>query len=239
MTGTIINFFAVILGSMLGLGFGRFFPKRARDTIVAGLGLFTMSIGLKMFFGTQNELIVLGGLLLGGLVGEFLKIEAWLSRLGKQLENQFAGGAGESDVGEKSRFVRGFLTSSLVFCVGPMAIMGALQDGLEGNYQTLAIKSVLDGFASLAFSSTLGVGVIFSAPIVFFYQGGISLLAGQLQDIMTPAMTTELTATGGVILLGLAISRLLEIKEIRVANFLPGLVISPLIVAVLVALGVQ
>ncbi|MEA2008714.1 MAG: DUF554 domain-containing protein [Chloroflexota bacterium] len=238
MTGTIINFFAVIFGSLLGLGLGKFFPQRARNTIVAGLGLFTAAIGIKMFLETQNELIVLGGLLLGGLVGEYLKIETWLSRLGERLEKRFTKNS-DSGSGIQSRFVRGFLTSSLVFCVGPMAIMGALQDGLEGNYQTLAIKSVLDGFASFAFSSTLGVGVIFSAPMVLFYQGGISLLAAQLQNIMTPAMTTEMTATGGVILLGLAISSLLEIKEIRVANFLPGLVISPLIVALLIAFGVK
>lgn len=238
MTGTIINVFTVILGSLLGLGFGKFFPQRTRQTIVAGLGLFTIAIGLKMFFDTQNELIVLGGLLLGGLLGEWLKIENGLSRLGENLEKRFAGGGVENGSGDKSRFVRGFLTASLIFCVGPMAILGSIQDGLTGNYQTLAIKSVLDGFASFAFASTLGVGVIFSAPIVLVYQGGISLLATQLQSIMTPAMTTEMTATGGVILVGLAISSLLEIKPIRIANFLPGLVISPLIVAILAAMAI-
>lgn len=237
MTGTIINVFTVILGSLLGLGFGKFFPQRARETIIAGLGLFTAAIGLKMFFETQNELIVLGGLLLGGLLGEWLKIETHLSRLGEGLEKRF-GKSAEDGSGERSRFVRGFLTASLVFCVGPMTILGALQDGLTGDYRLLAIKSVLDGFASFAFASTLGVGVIFAAPVVLFYQGGISLLAAQIKFLLTDAMITEMTATGGVILLGLAISSLLEIKPIRVANFLPGLVISPLIVAILAALGV-
>ena len=237
MTGTIINVITVILGSLLGLGAKKVFPQRAQSTIIAGLGLFTASIGFKMFFETQNELIVLGGLLLGGLLGEALKIETRLSVLGKQLESCFGRAQEEGDKRNQPKFVRGFLTASLVFCVGPMAIMGALQDGLEGDYQLLAIKSVLDGFASFAFASTLGIGVIFSAPLIFLYQGGISLLANQIKIFLSPAMITELTATGGIILVGLAISNLLEIKSIRVANFLPGLVISPTIVALLVALG--
>ncbi|MBS1249153.1 MAG: putative membrane protein YdfK [Chloroflexi bacterium] len=238
MAGTIINVITVIIGSSLGLGFGRLFPQRARDTIVAGLGLFTTAIGLKMFFETQNELIVLGGLLLGGLLGEYLKIESRLSGLGERLEKRFGGeGEGDEDADGRSTFVRGFLTASLVFCVGPMTILGALQDGLTGDYKLLAIKSVLDGFASFAFASTLGLGVIFAAPVVLLYQGGISLLAAQIKVLLTEAMIAEMTATGGVILVGLAISSLLEIKPIRVANFLPGLVVSPVIVALVRLVG--
>ena len=129
--------------------------------------------------------------------------------------------------------MRGFLTASLIFCFGPLSILGSIQDGLTGDYNLLAVKSVLDGFASLAFASTLGVGVMFSTIIILVYQGGISLLAGQLNSIVTPSMMNELTATGGVILLGLAISSLLEIKNIRVGNMLPGLAVAPLIVWVL------
>jgi uncharacterized membrane protein YqgA involved in biofilm formation len=136
------------------------------------------------------------------------------------------------DVGS-SKFVRGFLTASLLFCVGPMTILGSIQDGLTGNYELLAVKSVLDGFASLAFASTLGVGVLFSSLIILVYQGGISLLAGQLSAIITDPMMNEMTATGGVILVGVAISSLLEIKRIRVGNFLPALAVAPLIVWVI------
>jgi uncharacterized membrane protein YqgA involved in biofilm formation len=135
--------------------------------------------------------------------------------------------------------VRGFLTASLVFCIGPMTILGSLQDGLKGDYSLLAIKAVLDGFASLAFASTLGVGVLFSVIVILIYQGSISLLAAQLSTIVTPAMMAEMTAAGGVLLLGIAISSLLEIKKIRVGNFLPALVIAPLIVAILAFFGIK
>jgi len=132
-----------------------------------------------------------------------------------------------------SRFIRGFLTASLVFCVGPMTILGSIQDGLAGDYSLLAIKSVLDGFAALAFASTLGLGVLFSTLVILFYQGGISLLAAQAQALVTPEMMAEMTAVGGVLLLGISVSSLLELKPIRVGNFLPALIIAPIIVALL------
>jgi uncharacterized membrane protein YqgA involved in biofilm formation len=202
---------------------------------MAGLGLFTLAIGLQLTLETENSLIVLGGLLIGGLIGEALKIENGLNKLGVRLEERFGGG---EDADAQARFVRGFMTASLLFCIGPLAILGSIQDGLVGDYQLLAIKAIMDGFASFAFASTLGVGVIFSALSVGLYQGGITLFAAQLQGVMTAAMTAEMTATGGILLLGLAVSSLLEIKKIRVGNFLPALVISPLIAAVLAALGV-
>jgi uncharacterized membrane protein YqgA involved in biofilm formation len=133
----------------------------------------------------------------------------------------------------ENRFVRGFLSASLLFIIGPMAILGSIQDGLSGDFELLAIKAVLDGFASLAFASALGVGVLFSVLAVLAYQGGITLLAAQAQAVMTDAMTVELTAVGGVLLIGLAVSTLLEIKAIRTANLLPALVVAPLIVAAL------
>ena len=236
MTGTLINVAAILAGSALGLIFGRVLQERTRKTIIAGLGLFTLAIGVQMFLETQNSLIVLGGLLIGGLIGDALRLERRLNNIGVRLEKRFSG-EGESTASAQARFVKGFMTTSLLFCIGPIAILGAVQDGLTGDVQLLAIKSIMDGFASFAFASTLGWGVIFSAPIVLIYQGGISLLASQIQDTMTAAMTAEMTATGGVLLLGLALSSLLEIKKIRVGNFLPALVISPLIVAGLVALG--
>lgn len=230
MTGTVINVLAILAGSALGLRFGTLFSGRTRDTIMSGLGLFTIAIGLEMTLETQNALIVLGGLLVGTLIGEGLGLESWLEKVGVRLEKR-VGNGGDAD--SRARFVRGFMTASLLFCIGPLAILGAIQDGLAGDYQLLAVKAIMDGFASFAFASTLGWGVIFSAPVVFVYQGGIALFAAQLQGVMSETMTAELTATGGVLLLGLAVSSLLEIKRIRVGNFLPGLIVSPLIVFLL------
>ncbi len=229
MTGTFLNIATVILGSILGLIFGARIPDKLKSTVIAGMGLFTAAMGLQMFLNTENPLIVLGALLIGTLLGEWWRIEDGLHRLGEFLEQRFSR---EEDDGS-NRFVRGFLTASLLFCVGPMTILGSIQDGLTGDYNLLAVKSVLDGFASIAFASTLGIGVAFSAIIILVYQGGISLLAGQLDAVVTPSMMNELTATGGVILIGLALSSLLEIKKIRVGNMLPGLAVAPLIVWVI------
>ncbi|HEY9525684.1 MAG TPA: DUF554 domain-containing protein [Anaerolineales bacterium] len=229
MTGTLLNIATVLVGGIIGLLFGARIPDSLKSTVISGMGLFTAAMGVQMFLNTENPLIVLGALLIGTLLGEWWRIEDGLQNLGKFLEQRF------SKKGEdgSNKFVRGFLTASLLFCVGPMTILGSIQDGLTGDYNLLAVKSVLDGFASLAFASTLGVGVMFSTIIILIYQGGISLLAAQLDAIVTPSMMNELTATGGVILLGLAISSLLEIKKIRVGNMLPGLAIAPLIVWIL------
>jgi len=233
MTGTIINIIAILVGGGLGLLFGARVPERARQTVIAGLGLFTAALGLKMFMETENAIIVLGSVLLGGLLGEWWRIEDGLRGFGGFLEKRFSRKKqGESNV-ESSRFIRGFLTSSLVFLIGPMSILGAVQDGLSGDYQLLAVKSVLDGFAALAFASTLGVGVLFSIIPTLAYQGTISLLAAQVESVMTTAMITEMTATGGLLLIGIAVSGLLEIKPIRVGNFLPALFIAPAIVALI------
>lgn len=225
MTGTLLNILAVLVGGALGLLFGARLPERLKSTVISGLGLFTAVIGIQMFLKTENPLIVLGALLAGALLGEWWKLEDGLAWLGGWLESRFMGASGGSN-----RFIRGFMTASLLFCVGPMAILGSIQDGLTGDYNLLAVKSVLDGFAALAFASTLGVGVLFSALVILVYQGGISLLAAQLNAIVTPSMMNEMTAVGGVILLGLAVSSLLEIKKIRTGNFLPALAIAPLIV---------
>ena len=227
MTGTLLNIATVLIGGTIGLLFGARIPERIKSTVIAGMGLFTGAMGLQMFLKTTNPLIVLGALLIGVLLGEWCGIEDGLKNLGALLEKRFA----RDDSAQGSAlFVRGFLTASLLFCVGPMTILGSIQDGLTGNYSLLAVKSVLDGFAALAFASTLGVGVLFSSIIILVYQGGISLLAGGLSSFVTDPMMAEMTATGGVILVGLAISSLLEIKPIRVGNFLPALAIAPLIV---------
>ena len=229
MTGTFLNIVTVLIGGTLGLIFGARIPDKLKSTVIAGMGLFTAAMGVQMFLKTENPLIVLGSLLIGTLLGEWWRIEDGLQNLGEYLEKRFSR---EGDDGS-NKFVRGFLTASLLFCVGPMTILGSIQDGLTGDYNLLAVKSVLDGFASLAFASTLGAGVMFSAVIIFFYQGGISLLAVQLNAMVTTTMMNELTAAGGVMLMGVAVSNLLEIKKIRVGNMLPGLAVAPLIVWVL------
>lgn len=230
MTGTIINVITVLVGSFLGILFGSKLPERLKNTVTAGLGLFTISIGISMFLKTEESLIVLGGLLIGAVLGEWWKIEEGLENIGIWLESRF-GSRGDAE--ESSRFIRGFMTASLIFCIGPLAILGSIQDGLVGDYELLAVKSIMDGFASLAFASTLGIGVAFSAVVVLVYQGSISLLAAQLNSIVTEPMMTEMTAVGGVILIGLAFSSLLEIKKIRVGSFLPALAVAPIIVWVL------
>jgi uncharacterized protein len=229
VTGTLINVAAVLIGGTLGLFLGARLPERLRHTVIAGLGLFTLAYGFSMFIKTENPLIVLGSLLIGAILGEWWQIETGLHNLGSWLEKHTMQGSDDS----QARFVRGFLIASLVFCVGPMAILGSIQDGLTGDYNLLAVKSVLDAFASLAFASTLGVGVLFSVVVILVYQGGISLMAAQADTIFTQPMMNEMSAVGGVILLAIAISSLLEIRPIRSGNFLPALIIAPLAVALL------
>ena len=234
MTGTLLNIASVLLGGTLGMFIGSRLPERLKQTVVAGMGLFTGALGVQMFLKTENPLIVLGSILIGALLGEWWNIEGGLLILGRLLERRFAGrsndGSAAPATNGSGRFARGFLTASLLFCVGPMAILGSIQDGLAGNFEILAVKSVLDGFAALAFASTLGVGVLFSTLVILIYQGGLTLLATQVQAVVTSPMMNEMTAVGGVMLIGLAVSSLLEIKPIRVGNLLPALLTAPLIV---------
>ena len=228
MTGTIINIITVLVGGTLGLLLGTKVADRIRETVIAGLGLFVLGFGLYTFLETNNPLIVLGSLLIGVLLGEWWRIEDGLKNLGTLLEARFTRKSGDTNL-----FVHGFLAASILFCVGPMSILGSIQDGLIGDYSILATKAIMDGFAALAFASTMGSGVLFSVIVIFIYQGGISLLANQLNTVISATMMAEMTATGGILLIGIAISSLLEIKKIRVGNFLPALVIAPLIVYIL------
>ncbi len=235
MTGTLINIAGVLIGGALGTRIGSRLPERVSQTVVAGLGLFTMGFGLQMFLKTQNALVAAGSLLIGALLGEWWQIEEGLKRFGGWLEKRFAG----NQPGAETPFIKGFLTASLVFCIGPMAILGSIQDGLRGDYQVLAVKSLLDAFASMAFASSLGIGVVFSVIPLLVYQGGISLLAAQVQAVVTTSMMNEMSAVGGLILMALAISSLLEIKHIRAGNYLPALMIAPLLVWILALFGAQ
>ena len=156
MTGTIINIIAILIGSFLGMLFGSRLPNRLKNTVTAGLGLFTISIGLSMFLKTEESLIVLGGLLVGAVLGEWWKIEGGLENLGVWLESRFGSGDNAED---SNRFIRGFMTASLIFCIGPLAILGSIQDGLVGDYELLVVKSIMDGFASLAFAHVVSFSV--------------------------------------------------------------------------------
>jgi uncharacterized protein len=229
MTGTIIDVAAIFVGGLLGIFLGRRLSDNLKNSVIAGMGLFTTAVGFQMFLKTENPLIVLGAIILGALLGEWWKIEEKIQALGIWLEKKVAG----ESVGASSYFVRGFLSASILFCTGPMAVLGSISDGLRGDYLTLSIKSVLDGVISIAFASTLGMGVTFSALPVLAYQGGISLAASKLDTIISATMMNELTATGGILLMGVGISSILEIKKIRVGNFLPAIVIAPLLVYIL------
>jgi hypothetical protein len=234
MAGTIINIITVIIGGILGLLFGSKLPERVREAVLSILGLFTMALGMQMFLETNNALVVLAALLIGTLLGEWWQIEMRLEHFGEKLKTRFSKMSGRQDL---SRFVEGFLTASILFCVGPMAILGSIQDGLTGDFSLLATKAVMDGFAAMAFASTMGVGVLFSAVTLLVFQGGISLLAVQVQNLITPAMIAEMSAAGGVILIGIALSNILSIRKIRTGNALPALFLAPLFTAILVWLG--
>ncbi len=237
MTGTILNVLTVVIGGTLGTFLGARLPEKMRETVMHGLGLMTLMIGMQMAMTTRNILIVLASILFGGVIGEMIGVQAWLDTIGKKLEDRFARG------GQTGKFTRGFVTASLIFCVGPMTILGSIQDGLIGDYQLLAIKSTLDGFAALAFASTLGMGVAFSALTVFVMQGGISVAAMLLGSALgsitreTP-WVIEMTATGGVLIMGIALV-LLELKQVRLGNLLPAIFIAPLIVVVLGVLNIR
>lgn len=239
LTGTVINVAAVLAGGALGALLGDRLPHKMRETVLQGLGLMTMVIGISMAIQTQNALIPLFSVLIGGILGELLNIDGALEQLGKRVEARFAPG-GEDGGG---RFAQGFVTASLVFCVGPMTILGSIQDGLTGDYTLLAIKSLMDAFASLALAASLGPGVILSAATILVYQGGLTLAAmafGSALGGVTAATpwVVEMTATGGVVIMSIAFI-LLDIKRIRAANLTPAIFIAPLIVAVLSALGVK
>ncbi|MEE9507797.1 MAG: DUF554 domain-containing protein [Anaerolineales bacterium] len=228
MIGTILNVITIIIGGMIGMLLGGRIPERVRSTVVHGLGLFTIVLGVRLFLQTDNPIISLMAIMLGGLLGEWMNIEEKLNRLGSSIEARLGPtGASES---KENLFIRGFVTASLLFEIGPMTILGSIQDGLTGDYSLLATKSVMDGFAGLALASTLGAGVLFSTVIVLLYQGGISLLAIQAQALLTDMMIAEMTAVGGILMIGLAFGSLLEIKPIRTGNLLPALIIAPALV---------
>lgn len=224
LTGTLLNTAAVIVGAGFGTFLGDKMPGRIRQTVIYGIGLITLVLGMQMALTTGNILVVLLSVMLGGMLGEWWNIEDKLNSLGRSFENA----ASRYPMLTRGDFTKGFVTASLVFCVGPMTFLGSLQDGLTGNYRLLAIKSVLDAFAGLAFAASMGFGVAFAAITVLLFQGGLTLGAGFMQDLLTEPMMVEMTATGGVMILGIGLV-LLDIKKVKVANYLPAIVIAPIL----------
>lgn len=214
MTGTIVNTGAILAGSLIGLTTGRFIPERVKMILMQALGLSTLLIGMQMALSSREVIPVVGSLLLGALTGEVLRIEDGLEHIGHWLKNR-----ARSDA---STFVDGFVTSSLLYCTGAMVIVGSIQDGTTGNATTLYIKSMLDGVASIAFASTLGIGVLFSAVSVFLVQGFITLLASKLAFLQEPAVLVAVTSSGGLLIVAIAIN-LLNLTKIRIGNLLPAL----------------
>jgi uncharacterized membrane protein YqgA involved in biofilm formation len=236
LSGTLLNVVTVLLGTGIGLLIGRRMPARMQESLVTGLGFFTVlisvSLGLRMFTDPLvqpgDELAILAAVLAGVAMGELLRIHDGLEALGAWFQRRLVG---EGEAGSGSRVAEGFVTASLVFCVGPLTILGSLQNGLTGDAQLLAIKSLLDGVAAIAFAAALGWGVALSAITVLVIQGGIAAFATLLEPFMDEVTILAITATGGVILLGVAL-RLLDLKPVRVANFLPALVLAPIFVRV-------
>lgn len=236
--GTVTNVATVIAGTTVGALAGRRFPERLRETVTAALGLLTAALAVREIVKTDEFALVLAAVLAGAVLGELARLEAGLTRLGDALQRRVAGrSAVANDVEtpqatapppQRSRFSEGFVVASLVFCVGPLAVIGSIQDGL-GDPEMLLVKAALDGFASLAFASVYGWGVGAAALSVGLYQGAIALGGRHLESLLTEPMLAALASAGGVMLLGISL-RLLGLKEVRVANLLPAVALAPLFV---------
>jgi uncharacterized protein len=233
LTGTLLNVVTVLLGTGIGLLLGSRLPPRIHEGLTTGLGFFTLLLGVSM--GTRiltdpgalpgDDVAVLLAVLLGVAVGELLRLHDGLESIGAWFQRRLASEE------RPSRIAEGFVTASLVFCVGPLTILGSLANGLTGDIQLLAIKSVLDGVAAVAFAATLGPGVALSAITVLVVQGGLAGFAFLLRDVMDAPTILAITAAGGIIMLGVAL-RMLELRMVRVASFLPALVLAPVFVRV-------
>jgi uncharacterized protein len=228
VTGTAINVAAILAGTLIGVLAGARLPEGLQRRVLAGLGLVTLVIGvdLALAWRDTSALYVLGAVLLGGLAGEALGIEARLARLGDMIQRRLST-AGESP----SRVSEAFFDASLLFCVGPLAVVGAIQDGLTGNYEALATKALLDGFASIALAATLGWGVALAALSVLVYQGALSFGATLFEDALQGEALAALTSAGGVLIIGISL-KLLDLTDVKVGNFLPALLFAPTLVGI-------
>lgn len=233
--GTIINLATVLLGGVAGVYAGHRFPERMRLTMMQGLGLATVAIAIVGFeplldedLGLRRAVIMIGALTVGAVVGEALRIEERLESLGDRLRRRFAPGEDATDtVSGQSRFVEGFVVASTVFCAGPMTLLGATEDGLGISIRLLAIKSTLDGIAAVGFASIYGWGVLASLLVIAVYQGAVTALAVFIEPVLTTEVLAELSLIGSLLVLGIGL-RLLNIKDIKVLNLVPALLLGPL-----------
>ena len=226
MLGTVVNALAIIAGSLIGLIFRGGIPEKYSRTIMQAMGLVVILIGLQAAIKTDAILVVIISLGVGTLLGELMRIEDRLEQLGQLLERRFSKSGGS--------FAKGFVATSLLFCVGAMAIVGALESGLAGNHQTLFAKSVIDGITSIVFASTMGIGVLFSALSVFVYQGAITLSASYVKSFLVPEVVGQMSAVGGLLIVAIGIS-ILDIQKLRMGNMLPA-IFMPLIYAMFISL---
>jgi uncharacterized membrane protein YqgA involved in biofilm formation len=226
MLGTYVNTAAVIIGSLIGVALHQRFPDNLKKIGFQAIGLCVLVLGISMALKTEKFIILIFSMLLGALTGEALHLDRHIDRFGEFLKTRIGGSAND-------RFSEGLVTSFLIYCMGAMTIIGAIEDGLNGDPSILFAKSLLDGCASIALASTFGIGVLFSAVPLFLFQGGLTLLAASSQAFFTEALVTELSAVGGVILMGLGI-QLLELKELKVINLLPALIVVIILVRVFV-----
>ncbi|MGI8806411.1 MAG: DUF554 domain-containing protein [Acidimicrobiales bacterium] len=226
--GTVVNVVTVLAGTATGVVLGARLPERLRTAVLQAVGLVTLVIGARDAFGTRNVVFPLVALILGAAIGEALGIEDGLEALGGAVRRRFTAEEGD----EESRFVEGFVAASLLFCVGPLTILGSIRDGLGGpdHAQLLLVKAALDGIVAIAFASTLGWGVGLSALTVIVVQGTLTVGASAADRLLTTRMIVEMTATGGFIVIGIGL-RLLELKKVAVASLLPALVLAPIGVA--------
>lgn len=251
MSGTILNVLTILAGSGIGILIGSRFSEQIQQSVVTCLGLVTMVLGMQNALGSKNILIPLLALVIGTIIGELLNVDGGLKGLGGWLQARVAAmskpgeGSESGAAAARIRFISGFVTASLVFGVGPMAVLGSVQNGIDNSdIRLLAIKSTLDFFASIAFASSLGIGVAFSVVPIFVVQGAFTLVGAGLGSAVGATLgpeaplIVELSATGGLILLGLGLT-LLDIKQPRVANMLPALIIGPLMVVIAAALGIN
>lgn len=228
--GTVVNVVTVLAGTAIGLGVGPRLPDRLRTTVLSGVGLLTLVIGVQQATKTHNPVFPLVALIAGAVIGEALHIEERVEGLGDRVRRRFE--RPRTAIASTSTFTEGFVAASLLFCVGPLTILGSIQDGLGGpdHAQLLLVKSALDGLVAVVFASTLGWGVGFSAITILVVQGALTGGAGAADRLLTARMIDEMSATGGVMILGIGL-RLLDLKRVRVASLLPALVLAPLAVA--------
>ena len=243
MIGTLVNVVTVFIGSLAGMLIGDRLPQKTQQSVIMALGLTTIFVGMQNAWATGNPIIPLISVAFGVIIGEWLAIQDNLENFAGWLQQKFGTEADrETDeivgLSPREKFIQGFVTASLVFCVGPLTVIGSLQDGMTGDSRLLIIKAVLDGFAALAFASTFGVGVMFTIVTLIVVQGGLALVGYFAGQVFSDPMINELTATGGLLLIGLSLV-LMDIKKPPMANYLPALLIAPLIVAVGSWLGID